>query len=221
MTRDTVNKLWFLRRLDLFEGFSGTQIEQVAGLMRDRVCHSGEDVTVRPSGDRIYLVKKGRVRVLNRDVAVAILGPGQLFGTSSLFGAATTTQRVIAVDDVLICDAATAKFLQIMATHPGLAAKVMTLMARQLFELEQSVERVATDTVDQRLAALLLSLATRDRGTLRLRDLSQSDLARMIGASRESVSRAIGRWEREGAVVSGQRSVEIRDETALQRIVNG
>ena len=221
MTGDTVNKLWFLRRLDLFESLSDAQIEQVADLMRDRVCSSGEDVTVRPSGDRIYVIKKGRVRVLNRGVAIAILGPGQLFGTSSLFGAATTTQRVVAVDDVLICDAATSKFLQIMATHPGLAAKVMTLMARQLFELEQSVERVATDTVDQRLAGLLLSLATRDRGTLRLSNLSQSDLARMIGASRESVSRAIGRWEREGAVVSGQRSVEIRDETALQRIVNG
>ena len=108
-----------------------------------------------------------------------------------------------------------------MALHPGLAAKVMTLLARQLFELEQSVERVATETVDQRLAGLLLSLATRDRGTLRLNNLSQSDLARMIGASRESVSRAIGRWEREGAVVSGQRSVEVRDETALQRIAHG
>lgn len=216
-----MNKLWFLRRLDLFESFSDAQIEQVAVLMRDRVCTSGEEVTVRPSGDRIYLVKKGRVRVLNRDVVVAVLGPGQLFGTSSLFGAATTTQRVVAVDDVLICDAATAKFLQIMAVHPGLAAKVMTLMARQLFELEQRVERVATDTVDQRLAGLLLSLAVRDRGTLQLRNLSQSDLARMIGASRESVSRAIGRWEREGAVVSGQRSVEVRDETALHRIAHG
>lgn len=168
-TSDTVNTLWFLRRLDLFEGFSDTQIKQVAGLMRDRVC----------------------------------LGPGQLFGTSSLFGAAT------------------AKFLQIMALHPGLAAKVITLLARQLFELEQSVERVATETVDQRLAGLLLSLATRDRGSLRLNNLSQSDLARMIGASRESVSRAIGRWEREGAVASGQRSVEVRDETALQRIAQG
>ncbi|GAC1490554.1 MAG: Crp/Fnr family transcriptional regulator [Candidatus Limnocylindrales bacterium] len=221
MTHYTVNKLWFLRRLDLFEGFSETQIEQLAGLMRDRVCSSGEDVTVRPSGDRIYLVKKGRVRVLNRDVGIALLGPGQLFGTSSLFGAATTTQRVVALDDVLICDVATAKFLQIMAAHPGLAAKVMTLMARQLFELEQSVERVATETVDQRLAGLLLSLASRDRGTLRLRNLSQSDLARMIGASRESVSRAIGRWEREGVVAAGQRSVEIRDEAAVQRIAQG
>jgi CRP-like cAMP-binding protein len=208
-----VNKLWFLRRLDLFEGLSEAQIDQVAALMRDRTCAAGEDVTVRPSGDRIYVIKRGRVRVHHGDLAVAVLGPGQIFGTSSFFGAAVTGQRVVAVDpDVLVCDAPAARFLQIMATHPGLAAKMMTLLARQMFELEQSVERVATDSVE------LLQLASRDREGLRIRNLSQADLAHMIGASRESVSRALGRWEREDIVRSGQRWVEICEEDALRTV---
>lgn len=218
VTHHTVNKLWFLRRLDLFEGMSDAQIEQVAALMRDRTCPSGDDVTVHPSGDRIYVIKKGRVRVHNGDLVVAVLGSGQIFGTSSLFGAAVTRQRVVAADEALICDAPTAKFLQIMATHPGLAAKMVTLLARQLFELEQSVERVATDTVDHRLADMLVRLGSRDRDGLCVRNLSQADLARMVGASRESVSRALGRWEREGIVRGGQRRVEIKDEDALQTI---
>jgi CRP-like cAMP-binding protein len=219
VTWDAVNKLWFLRRLDLFEGLSEAQIDQVAALMRDRTCAAGEDVTVRPSGDRIYIVKKGRVRVHHGDLAVAVLGPGQIFGTSAFFGAAVIGQRVVAVDpDVLVCDAPAAKFLQIMATHPGLAAKMMTLLARQMFELEQSVERVATETVEQRLADMLLQLASRDREGLRVRNLSQADLAHMIGASRESVSRALGRWEREEIIRSGQRWVEIRDEESIRAV---
>jgi CRP-like cAMP-binding protein len=216
-----MNKMWFLRRLDLFDGLSTSQMEQLAALMRDRTCRAGEDVTVRPSGDRIYVIKRGRVRVLNGDIAVAVLGPGQMFGTSSLFGAATTSQRGVALDpDVLICDAPTARFLQIMALHPVVAAKVMSLLARQLFELEQTVERVASHRVDQRLADLLLRLADRDKGELRIRNLSQADLARMIGASRESVSRTLGRWERAGTIVSGQRSVQIVDELALRSAAN-
>lgn len=218
MTRDAVNKLWFLRRLDLFESLSDAQVEQIAALMRDRTCAAGDDVTVRPSGDRIYLIKKGRVRVHSGDLAIAVLGPGQIFGISSFFGAAVTKQRVVAVDEVLICDAASAKFLQIMATHPGLAAKMMTLLARQMFELEQSVERAAIETVDQRLADMLLRLANRDKRGLCVRNLSQADLARMIGASRESVSRALGRWERDGTIRSGQRWVEVRDEEALRAV---
>jgi CRP/FNR family transcriptional regulator, cyclic AMP receptor protein len=216
---DTVNKLWFLRRLDLFEGLSDAHVEQIASLMRDRTCVAGEDVIVRPSGDRIYVVKKGRVRVHHGDLAVAVLGPGQVFGTSALFGAAITGQRVMAVDpDVLVCDAPAAKFLQIMASHPVLAAKMMTLLARQLFELEQSVERVATERVEQRLADMLLQSASRDRDGFRVRNLSQADLAHMIGASRESVSRALSRWEREGKIRSGQRWVEILNEDELQLV---
>jgi CRP/FNR family transcriptional regulator len=214
-----VNRLWFLRRLDLFDGLSEAQIDQVAALMRDRTCAAGEDVTVRPSGDRIYVIKRGRVRVHHGELAVAVLGPGQIFGTSAFFGAAVIGQRVVAVDsDVLVCDAPAAKFLQIMATHPGLAAKMMMLLARQMFELEQSVERVATDSVEQRLADLLLRLASRDSEGLRVRNLSQADLAHMIGASRESVSRVFGRWERRQIIRSGQRWVEIREEDALRTV---
>jgi CRP-like cAMP-binding protein len=214
-----LNKLWFLRRLDLFEGLSEAQIELIASLMRDRTCAAGEDVTVRPSGDRIYVIKKGRVRIHQGDVAVAVLRPGQMFGTSALFGAAVTRERAVAVDaDVLICDAPAAKFLQIMAAHPVLAAKMMTLLARQMFEIEQNLERVATDTVDQRLADILLQLASGDGGNLCVRNMSQAELARMIGASRESVSRALSRWEREQIIRSGQRWVEIRDENALRSV---
>jgi CRP-like cAMP-binding protein len=211
-----MNKMWFLRRLDLFEGMSDADMERLGTLLRERSCRRGQDVVVRPSGDRLYLVKSGRVRVTNGDVNVAILGPGQLFGTSSLFGAAVTTQRVIALDDVVICEAPAGEFLGAMAMHPRLAAKVAMLLARQLFELEQAVERTATEPVEARLADLLLRVADRRRAPSRVRGLAQSDMARMIGASRESVSRAIAGWERSGLVRSSQREVELVDEERLR-----
>jgi CRP-like cAMP-binding protein len=121
---------------------------------------------------------------------------------------------------VLICDAPAAKFLQIMATHPALAARMMSLLARQMFELEQSVERAATERIEQRLADMLLQVAGHDRDGYRVRSLSQADLAHMIGASRESVSRALNRWERDGTIRSGQRWIEILDEQRLQVIAH-
>ncbi|HEX9436503.1 MAG TPA: Crp/Fnr family transcriptional regulator [Candidatus Limnocylindria bacterium] len=211
-----MNKLWFLRRLDLFEGMSDAEMERLGTLLRERTCRIGQDVVVRPTGDRVYLVKSGRVRVANGDVNVAVLGPGQLFGTSSLFGAAATTQRVVALDDVVICEAAAGQFLAAMTTHPRLAAKIAMLLARQLFELEETVERTATEPVEARLADLLLRMADRGVSPSRIRGLAQSDMARMIGASRESVSRLLASWERAGVVRGGQREVEILDEEALR-----
>ncbi|MBI2325200.1 MAG: Crp/Fnr family transcriptional regulator [Chloroflexi bacterium] len=210
-----MDKLWYLRRLDLFEGLSDAEMRRLGDLMRDRVCHVGEDVVVRPSGDRIYLLKHGRVEVLSGGVAVATLGPGQLFGTSAFFGAADPGQRVVAVEEVVVCEAPAGQFLAAMATHPRLAARLLKLMSRQIFELEQTVERTATDTVAQRLADLLLRVARRDGQRMEVRGLAQADLARMIGASRESVSRLIASWERLGMLKAGPRRIEILDEERL------
>lgn len=211
-----MNKLWFLRRLDLFEGMSDAEMERLGGLLQMRSCRTGQDVVVRPSGDRLYLVKHGRVRVTNGVVNVAVLGPGQLFGTSALFGAALTGQRVVALDDVVICEAPAAQFLGAMAMHPRLAGKVAMILARQLFELEQAVARTATDPIEARLADLVLRLADRATTTARVRGLSQSDMAGMIGASRESVSRWLASWERAGLVRNGQRLIELLDEDGLR-----
>ncbi len=216
-----MNKLWFLRQLDLFDGISEAEMGRLASLLQERRCRTGENVVVRPSGDRIYLLKSGRVRVMSDDVALAVLGPGQLFGTSALFGAALTRQRVVALDEVVLCEAPVAHFLAAMAAHPRLAGKVVTLLARQLFELERSVERIASDSVAERLADLLLRLARREGVALAVRDLSQAELARMIGASRESVSRLIASWEREGILRAHPRRVEIVDEQALRRVEQG
>lgn len=214
-----MNKLWFLRRLDLFEGMSETEMARLGTLLRERTCRVGEDVVVRPGGDRVYLVKQGRVAVMHDGVVVAVLGAGQLFGTSALFGAAIPGQHAVALDDVVMCEAPAAQFLAAMATHPRLAAKVVTNLARQLFELEGTVERAATASVEQRLAELLLRLARERDGCKEIRGVSQSDLAKMIGAARESVSRTIAAWERRGLVRARQRLVEIVDEAALRRVL--
>jgi CRP/FNR family cyclic AMP-dependent transcriptional regulator len=211
------DKLWFIRRLDLFEGLSEAEMQRLATLMHDRECRTGDDVVVRPQGDRIYLVKKGRVSVLDRGVNVAVLGPGQIFGTSAFFGTESKQQRVVALEDAVICDAPAAQFLGAMAAHPRLATRLMTLLARQIFELERAVERTATEPVSLRLADLLLRMAKRDNDILEVRALSEADLARMIGASRESVSRLVATWEREGILRAGQRWIEIVDEDRLER----
>jgi len=211
-----MNKLWFLRRLDLFDEMSEADIARIGAMLRERSCRTGTDIVVKPTGDRVYLVKSGRVRVTNGDVHVAILGPGQLFGTSSLFGAAVTSQRVTAVEDVIICEAPAGEFLRAMTLQPRLAARVAMLLARQLFELEDTVQRTATDPIEARLADLLLRVADRSTTPSRVNGLSQADMARMIGASRESVSRMVAGWERDGVLRTRPRLVELLDEEKLR-----
>ena len=108
-----------------------------------------------------------------------------------------------------------------MATHPRLAAKVAMVLARQLFELEQVVERTASDPAATRLAELLLRVARREGTWTAVEGMSEADLARMIGASRETVSRLVAEWERQGIVRGRPRLIELADEAALQRLSAG
>ncbi len=134
---------------------------------------------------------------------------------------AATRERVVAVDDVVVCDAPAGQFLGAMTTHPRLAAKVAMVLARQLFELEQVVERTASDPAATRLAELLLRVARRDGTWTAVEGMSEADLARMIGASRETVSRLVADWERQGIVRGRPRLIELADEAALQRLSAG
>jgi len=208
--------IWFLRQLGLFEGIAQEDITFLHRLLTERECRRGQDIAGDAPGHRVFIVKRGRVRVLRGDVAVAILGPGQFLGTAAFFGPPSTGQRAIALDDVMLCEAPATEFLAALAQRSHLAARVVLALARQLEDLEEAVERSASEDVDSRLADFLLRLADRSSGEARVRDLSQAQLARMLGVSRESVSRAMAEWERQGYLRTGQRSVAIKDELALR-----
>lgn len=194
--------------------------EQVAAVLSERECHVGDDIQLRPSGETVYIVKSGRVRLESGNVAVGVLGPSQVFGTSALFGAADTQERAVALDDVVLCEAPAGQFLEAMSSHPILAARVAQLLARQLQDLQRSVRRAAEDSVEARLAALVLQLADCD-ARAEIHRLSQADLARLIGASRESVSRLLSGWERDGLVRTRQRAIRVTDLEGLRRRLGG
>ncbi len=175
----------------------------------------GDEIALSATGDTIYIVKSGRVRLESGDVAIGVLGKGQLFGTSSLFGATPLRERAVALEEVILCEAPAGQFLAAMSSHPVLAARVAQLLARQLYELRQSVQRAARDPVEARLAALLLQLAGSDP-SMQVRGLSQADMARLIGASRESVSRLLTAWERAGLVRTRHRTLEVANEAGLR-----
>lgn len=83
--------------------------------------------------------------------------------------------------------------------------KVVIVMARQMFRLEQTIESLASQPISSRLASHLLSRLDKgerlDGGVL-LPPMTHDELARIIDSSRESVSRAFGSWRRQGIVGS-------------------
>ncbi len=224
------DKLWYLRRLNLFEGMSAEEVERVSHDLRMRSCSAKSSVLDGPS-ERVYMVKQGRVRLYHitesgQEVTTAVLVPGQLFGLGALFGkGAGGATFAEALEETVICDAAAQDFISMMAHHPILMAKVMMAMARQMIRLEATIESIVSRPVAGRLADLVITLSEQGEqgtnGTILLPAYSHEELGRMIGATRESVSRTLGDWRRAGIISTEGRRILIRKPAALRAQAGG
>jgi CRP/FNR family transcriptional regulator, cyclic AMP receptor protein len=224
------DKLWYLRRLNLFEGMSAEEIERVSHDLRMRSC-SAKSSVLDGLSERVYMVKQGRVRLYHitedgREVTTAVLVPGQLFGLGALFGkGAGGATFAEALEETVICDAAAQDFISMMAHHPILMAKVMMAMARQMIRLESTIESIVSRPVAGRLADLVIALAEQAErspsGAILLPAYSHEELGKMIGATRESVSRALSDWRRAGIISMQGRRILIQKPGALRALASG
>jgi CRP/FNR family cyclic AMP-dependent transcriptional regulator len=224
------DKLWYLRRLNLFEGMSAEEVERVSHDLRMRSCAAKSSV-LDGSSERVYMVKQGRVRLYHitengQEVTTAVLVPGQLFGLGALFGKSGSDATFAeALEDTVVCDAAAQDFINMMAHHPILMAKVMMAMARQMIRLESTIESIVSRPVAGRLADLVITLAEQAErspsGAILLPAYSHEELGKMIGATRESVSRTLGDWRRAGIISTQGRRILIRNPAALRAQAGG
>ena len=216
-------KLWYLRRLNLFDSMSGDELEAISAKLRDRTCHRGETILAPyEPNEQVFLVKSGAVRIFQmssdgREITVAILRPGQLFGTSALTGIGKTGTFAQAFEEAYVCEASAEEFLRIMSAHPLLAARITISMARQLLRMERQLEQLAFQAVPSRLAQALLQLAEESGGELPAR-LTHEDLAKLAGTTRATVTKVLSEFAEEGIVEVGYRRLILLDKPRLQRL---
>jgi CRP-like cAMP-binding protein len=221
------DKLGFMRRLDLFEQMGEAEVEQISKELKMRHCRAHQTV-FEGSPDRVYLLKAGRVRLYHmsadgEDVTTDVLEPGHLFGLTALFGGRNEDLSAEALADSYVCEAGGQDFLAILARHPLMMAKVMMAMAKQMFRLQRTIESLAREPVDSRLARLFVEL----RGsTQELSDgfllpaMTREDMAKICVTSRETVSRTLSTWSRVGIVDLRGRRILIRDSERLHKLIH-
>lgn len=213
----SARKIWYLRRLNLFNAMSVAEVEAIAGRLRERPCRRKETV-LDPSGaqDRIYFIKSGTVRLyrLNsngRELTTAILRPGQMFGTSALLERGSENTFAEAMEDAYVCEASAEEFLGLMSSHPLLAAKVTVAMARQLLHMEQQLDRIAFQEVPERVAQILLQMTEESGDPTEALKVTHEELAKLAGTTRETATKVLDEFAAAGLVELGYRRIAVRD----------
>lgn len=209
-----------LSTLPVFQGLKAQELSEVASLatMR-RVMRGTQVVCAGDSSDSVYFVLNGSMKVSacdqdGREVIFSILSPGAVFGEMSMVDASPRSASVVAVAPSDLVVFAQADFLNVMRSNFDVCLQMMGSLAQRLREADRKIESLALIDVYGRVARLLLDMSEMvgDR-RLVVKKISKQDIAKMIGASREMVSRVMKDLGARGLIIENARGqVELIDQ---------
>ena len=178
-------------------------------------------------GDRLYVIgegkiKLGRTSVDGRENLLAILGPGEMFGELSLFDPGPRTATATAIAETQLIGLGHEDLNSFLLGRPAVAAKLLAALARRLRRTNETLADLVFTDVPGRVAKALLDLSTRfgrpaEDGILVAHDLTQEELAQLVGASRETVNKALADFATRGWLKLEARAVVLTDVERLKR----
>ena len=178
-------------------------------------------------GDRLYVVTAGKVKLGRtaadgRENLLAVMGPGEMFGELSLFDPGPRTAGAVAVTETTLIGLGNADLQPWLMAHPQVASQLLAALARRLRRTNEAMADLVFSDVPGRVAKALLDLARRfgvstDDGLRVTHDLTQEELAQLVGASRETVNKALADFASRGFLRLEGRAVVILDLERLTR----
>jgi CRP/FNR family cyclic AMP-dependent transcriptional regulator len=188
-------------------------------------------VIYRPTdnAEKMFLLKSGRVRILRsgkgtaRSV-LALLKAGDMFGDVLRTEGAQMNEMAVAQGEAEVWSIEGRDLQALIEARPQIAMEVLTGLNDRLRSYRQRVQGLTFKDVPARLADTLLALSESHGercphgGEFDLRQITQQDLADLVGASRSFVSTLINEMKRDGALGNVGRILCIRDQKALRRI---
>ena len=191
-----VNEVNQIKQIGLFSGLNDEQVGTIAEIATKRsypknaiIINEGDET------DSLYLILSGKVKVVlsdedGKEVIISILEPGDYFGELSLIDSEPRSARVVTMVDCQFSIIHKSDFDQVTESNPALVKNLLIGLAQRLRAANKNIESLALMDVYGRVARTLLQFAEVDGDERIIREkLTQKDIANMVGASREMVSR--------------------------------
>ncbi|HKG93561.1 MAG TPA: Crp/Fnr family transcriptional regulator [Gemmatimonadaceae bacterium] len=219
-TRQTVD---FLATVPLLSQIEREELERLAELTREKQYPKGSVILFEDDpGDSLYIVRQGRVKVVligedGREVILGVLGVGEHFGELSLIDEQPRSAHVIAMEDSVLLVLRRDDFRRRVDAQPRIAWALLVELSRRLRRADDKIGGLVLLDVPGRIARLLLDFAQEAGSDTIDKPLTHQTIAQMIGASRETVSRAMREFQDQGLIRVERRQISVGDRVALEK----
>jgi CRP/FNR family transcriptional regulator len=205
------NKVWYLRQNRLFDRAEDGTVDANEHLFK--TCLFPKRALVFDQGDPtrlVYLIKRGKVRLTRltpdaKEITVAVLGAGDLFGEETLFDNQPRTTHAVCIEECLLCTAKADDLFALLSRNPVLALNVANILSDKLLDASATMEDLAYAKVPDRIMHLFERLAhehgvAQPGGVLLDVRLTHADIASLIGSTRETVSLELANLAKSGRI---------------------
>jgi len=172
-------------------------------------------------GDRMYVILEGKVKLGQtsgdgRESLLAVLGPGEMFGELSLFDPGPRTSTATALTDAMVLGLGHPQLRPWLAGRTEVAEALLQALARRLRRTNEAMADLVFSDVPGRVAKALMDLGEKfgtltPEGLMVTHDMTQEELAQLVGASRETVNKALADFAQRGWIRLESRQVLILD----------
>jgi CRP/FNR family cyclic AMP-dependent transcriptional regulator len=178
-------------------------------------------------GDKLYIIISGKMKLTRaapdgRENLQSVHGPGEMFGELSLFDPVPRTATATAVTDAELAGLTHDDVRKWLSTRPEVAMHLLAALAQRLRRINDVKADLVFTDVPGRVAKALLDLAERfgvpnSEGIQVNHDLTQEELAQLVGASRETVNKALADFAARGWIQLAAKSVLVTDADRLRK----
>jgi CRP/FNR family transcriptional regulator len=227
---DAAGRIALLRHVRVFAGLAEEDLSAIAELSLSRRYEAGAVVFREgDGGDTCFIVRSGLARAVRqhsdgRSITLAHFGVGDIFGELAMFDEEPRSATVDVIEELEVVAVPGSEMQRLMREHPEIAVKLNAALAQRLRATNERLARQSFQTVQSRVAAVLAQMVDaarsgNDGGSDVVIALTQADLAKLAGSSRESASRFLATLERSGVITQGRGRLTVHDPSALEGYV--
>ncbi len=219
-------KLWYLEGINLFKGMDKKAMMAMDTNSR-MISNKKKEIIYFPEepSNTIYILKEGKIKISRlaedgRETTLDLLGPGEIFGESSLLGQDTHSNTAVVVEDAIICAVNKDMFKDIMDMSPQLNLSITKFIGFRLKRIEAHIEDLVFKNAEERVVAFLKRYANSfgkelaDRITVRP-FLTHQEIADLTATARQTVNAVLNQLASNGVIDYSRRYFAILDKSWL------
>ncbi|NBN64927.1 cyclic nucleotide-binding domain-containing protein [Microvirga tunisiensis] len=227
---DTLKKQKLLDQSFIFQALDEASRRDLAQAAHTRRHASGEVIfTMGAPGHSLMAIAEGHVRIsmlspTAREVTLADLGPGEVFGEIALLDGRERSADARALTNCTLVVLERSALFELLQRSPKLSIRLIELLCERIRRSDERMMEIAFLDLPPRLARMVLRVTVAAPGSearpLPRLSLSQTEIANMIGSSRENVNRCLRKWQKAGLIDLKDGWLVILDRAGLARVAS-